>query len=46
MTVDHREQAFEAAIEHTLLTGGGYIKTAPEAFDRERAIDPAVFIAS
>jgi type I restriction enzyme R subunit len=44
MTVDHRERAFEAAIEHTLLTVGGYIKTAPDAFDRDRALDPAVFI--
>ena len=44
MTVDHRERAFEAAIEHTLLKGG-YAKTEAEAFDRERAIDPAVFIA-
>lgn len=44
MTVDHREQAFEAAIEHTLLTTGEYIKIAPEAFDRERAIDTVVFI--
>ncbi len=45
MTVDHRERAFEAAIENTLLTSGGYVKTDPAAFDRERAIDPAVFIA-
>lgn len=45
MTVDHRERAFEAAIENTLLTSGGYVKTDAVAFDREQAIDPAVFIA-
>jgi type I restriction enzyme, R subunit len=44
MPVDHRERAFETAIEHTLLKGG-YVKTEAEAFDRERGIDPAVFIA-
>lgn len=45
MTVDHRERAFEAAIEHALLAGGGYVKTDAAGFDRERAIDQAVFIA-
>ncbi|MFH0982198.1 MAG: hypothetical protein V2A79_11725 [Planctomycetota bacterium] len=44
MPVDHREQAFEAAIEDCLLTRGGYAKADPENFDRERAIDPTVFI--
>jgi type I restriction enzyme R subunit len=45
MPVDHRERAFEAAIEHHLLTAGGYAKGDPAAFDRERAIFPAEFIA-
>jgi type I restriction enzyme R subunit len=45
MPVDHRERAFEAAIEHHLLTTSGYAKGDPAAFDRERAIFPAEFIA-
>ncbi len=45
MPVDHRERAFEAAIEHHLLTASGYAKGDPAAFDRERAIFPAEFIA-
>jgi type I restriction enzyme R subunit len=45
MPVDHRERAFEAAIEHHLLTAGGYTKSDPTAFDRERAIFPSDFIA-
>ena len=28
MPVDHREKAFESAIEDSLLTAGGYIKVA------------------
>lgn len=44
MPVDHRERAFEAAIEDCLLTRGGYAKADPDKFDRERAIDPTVFI--
>jgi type I restriction enzyme R subunit len=44
MPVDHRERAFEAAIEDCLLTRGGYVKADPEHFDRERAIDPTIFI--
>jgi len=44
MPIDHRERAFEAAIEDCLLTRGGYRKADPESFDRERAIDPTVFI--
>lgn len=43
MPVDHREKAFEAAIEDCLIRGG-YAKANPENFDRERAIDPTVFI--
>jgi type I restriction enzyme R subunit len=44
MPVDHREIAFEAAIEHHLLNVAGYSKTDPANFDRERAIDPIVLI--
>ena len=45
MPVDHKERAFEAAIEHHLVTSGGYAKGNPDIFDRERAIFPAEFIA-
>jgi type I restriction enzyme R subunit len=45
MPVDHRERAFETAIEHHLLTTGGYAKGDPQAFDRERAIFPGEFVA-
>jgi len=45
MPVDHRERAFEAAIEDNLLTASGYTKADPDNFDRERAIDPTVFLA-
>jgi type I restriction enzyme R subunit len=43
--VDHKERAFEAAIEHELLAKGGYAQGDPNSFDRERAIFPAEFIA-
>ena len=39
MPADHREIAFEAAIEESLLTHGGFLKGDPEAFDRELALD-------
>ena len=39
MPADHKEIAFEAAIEGSLLTHGGFIKGDPEAFDRELALD-------
>jgi type I restriction enzyme R subunit len=45
MSGDHREIAFESAIEHHLLTAGGYVKGDPAAFDPARAIDPATFLA-
>jgi len=44
MPVNHKEQAFESAIEHHLLAHGGYTKGDPETFDRERALDPTVLI--
>jgi type I restriction enzyme R subunit len=39
MPADHKEIAFEAAIEERLLTHGGFIESNPEAFDRELALD-------
>jgi type I restriction enzyme, R subunit len=44
MTIDHREIAFEDAIEHHLLNVAGFAKGDSVNFDRERAIDPTVFI--
>ena len=44
MPIDHRELAFEDAIEHHLLDVVGYTKADAKNFDRERAIDPTVFI--
>ncbi len=44
MPIDHREIAFEDAVEHHLLNVAGYSKTDPTNFDRERAIDPTVLI--
>jgi type I restriction enzyme R subunit len=45
MPIDHRERAFESAIEDHLLTCGGYTKADPAQFDRERALDPTTFLA-
>jgi type I restriction enzyme, R subunit len=39
MPVDHRERAFETAIEHHLIQRGGYIKTEQAYFDQEHAVD-------
>ena len=44
MPVDHTERAFEDSIEHRLLTVAGYVKADRDNFDRERALDPTVFI--
>jgi type I restriction enzyme R subunit len=44
MPVDHKESAFEDAIEHHLLSAAGYAKADPANFDRERALDPMVLI--
>ena len=44
MPVDHREKAFEEAIENSLLTRGGCIRADPANFDRERCLDPTVLI--
>lgn len=45
MPVDHKERAFEAAIENHLLTKAGYAQGDPTTFDRERAVFPAEFVA-
>ncbi len=39
MPADYKEIAFEAAIEESLLTHGGFLKGDPDAFDRELALD-------
>ena len=44
MPIDYREVAFEDAIENHLLESAGFVGGDPRTFDRERAIDPAVFI--
>lgn len=41
----HTEEAFEAAIENHLLTAGGYIKRAPDDFDRARCLDTDLLLA-
>ncbi len=44
MPANYKEIAFEAAIEHHLLTNGGYTKADPANFDRDRALDPTILI--
>ena len=44
MAVDHREIAFETAIEASLLEAGGYDRADPKNFDRERCLDPTILI--
>jgi type I restriction enzyme, R subunit len=43
--VDHRERTFEAAIEDSLLTSGGYVRGNRDAFDRARCLDPGPLLA-
>lgn len=45
MTTNHREIAFEKAIEDSLLSNGGYEKGDPAVFNRERSLDPAILIS-
>jgi len=40
----YTEATFEAAIEHNLITEGGYISLNPETFDRQLCIDPTILI--
>lgn len=44
MPVDHREKAFESAIEHHLITKAGYSKTEQAHFVQERALDTTQLI--
>ena len=44
MPVDHKEKAFETAIEHHLITSSGYVKAEQAHFDQQRAIDPTQFM--
>ena len=41
----HTEQAFESAIEHHLVTAGGYESGDPDQFDRERGLFPQDVLA-
>jgi type I restriction enzyme, R subunit len=43
MTARHTERAFEDAIEHHLLTHGGWSKGDPKDFDRQLALAPKDF---
>ena len=45
MPDQYKEQAFETVIEQDLIATGGYEKGEPEAFDRQRCLDPGVFLA-
>ncbi|MFH1313087.1 MAG: type I restriction endonuclease [Candidatus Eisenbacteria bacterium] len=45
MSKRHSEAAFEEAIEEYLTKVGGYEQRDPGDFDRERCIDPEVFLA-
>lgn len=45
MVVDHREKAFETAIEEHLTTRGGYVKAAAANFDPDKGIDASVLLA-
>lgn len=44
MTVSHSENAFEAAIEHSLLSTGGYRKGDPAAFAAPLGLTPALIV--
>lgn len=46
MHVDHKEIAFEAAIEHHLTTAGGYVTGDRDGFDPYRSIFPTDVLAS
>lgn len=44
MPANHKEIAFEGAIEQSLLTQGGYAQGNPTTFDRARALDPTLLL--
>src|ERR1039457_1113988 len=41
---DHREIAFESAVEHSLTTYGGYEKCDPALYDQARALHPQLVL--
>ena len=45
MPGQHKELAFESAIESHLLTKAGYTKGNKDSFDSERGLDPTVLLA-
>ena len=45
MTSTTTEQAFEEAIEKSLIDNGGYAKSDPSDFDRELSFDPKTIFA-
>ncbi len=45
MPADHKEIAFEKAIEHHLTTQAGYASVSPDTFDRNRALFPEEVIS-
>jgi type I restriction enzyme, R subunit len=45
MPIDHREVAFESAIEDYLLAQAGYVKADADSFDRVRCLDRNVLLA-
>ena len=44
MTVSHKENAFEAAIEHSLISSGGYVAGDPAAFDAKLGLTPSLIV--
>ena len=44
MTVSHNENAFEAAIEHSLLSAGGYRKGNPADFAAPLGLTPSLVV--
>jgi type I restriction enzyme R subunit len=44
MTVSHKEIAFEAAIEHSLLTDGGYRVGNPAEFNATLGLTPSLIV--
>lgn len=44
MTVSHTEKAFEEAIEHSLLTTGGYCQGDPALFSASQGLTPSLIV--
>ena len=44
MTVSHNENAFETAIEHSLISAGGYRKGDPTQFSATHGLTPALIL--